>query len=244
MQVGARHLGTDLGKGVQRCPRWMSETVSRPYADDRVVRSPTAECGWYVAVLAPMMRDLHHRDRRRPCIRHAVLSSLLGIAQEQCPHASPLQQEHDARVVRVQARLASARPQYAHGRLPHHPAHPPAQTRHRTRPARASELKGVHRRIDDVGQPDPRGCRDAGKTIEAADVVIMGVREDDRIERTDTRSGQCLAEDHGIGTRIHEQRVRPIPDDDRVPLSNVQHSDTRLSRYGEERRDSQGDRDQ
>lgn len=182
----------------------MSKAVAGTDADERLSRRPRCQGFRDRSVEAPVVGDLEHVDATGEGHERSFLSLRLGVAEQKRALLAPLEQQHDAAVVRLLHVRVGSGPQHADVPRPDPPAHVTDQLHgcriaERAQPGRIAGSRAP-------GNPDPARARDPREASCAADVVRVLVGEYDRVEGADACARQRLSQRRRIGPAVHEHR--------------------------------------
>lgn len=86
-------------------------------------------------------------------------------------------------------------------------------------------LQSRDRRVVHVRDADPSGPRDPHKAVQPTRVVGVRVREHHPVQLAYAGTRERLPQDQWIGAGVDKYRVVSVPDEDRVPLADVEHLD-------------------
>jgi hypothetical protein len=195
------------------CGRRVPEAVPLTDADDRDLRVPGCRALRSEPVRAAVVRklqDLHVAEG--PRFGHTTLRGFLGISSENHLNVPDAYLQDDAGVVRshllrLLCRLFE-RPEDAHRSRadPEGVRGPEVHTTHappRCQPRQHTLHAGVSLGVDCRGT-DPADPHDAHQTGEAADVVIVVVRQHDAVEPAHALSSERPPDTCGIRTGVHK----------------------------------------
>lgn len=208
----------------------MPEIVARADADECDCRSPPSRARFIKAVYASVVRHFQQLDLpQQPCTVQRFLDARLRVAGQHRVECAVAHLQHDAGVIRGEAPGALLRPEHLDAgaadpeALALMQAHRPTgsvrteSARHR-RPQRSFRFGGSR-------NADPPRPHDPSQTRKPADVVVVGVRQDDGVDSTYSMASERFAQGRGIRSRVDQEGLGPALDEHRVALPDVEHDD-------------------
>jgi hypothetical protein len=198
-----------------------------------------------------VVRHLQHVHATREPLERSLLGADFRVTQEQHPHAWPLDQKHDALIVRFETALPARRAQHRYAPPADGQSHARRKPLHRDAAHRAGGAR-LPGRIAAGGaaglrlgrrHADPAHRRDGRKAGQPAGVVGVVVCEHETVDPPQARPGQRPLDRERVGTAVDEERSRPVLHEHGVALAHVEDDDPRSSaRRTRARRERQSDR--
>ena len=205
-----------------------------------------------------MVRDLEEIQPRQSLGEQARVDVLLDVAREQEPSGPDRPEQHDRYVVdprprigRFQRDLAADGPEHSHRDLVDRQPIPGGDRRpsrgaglpEAIDPCRVARSGSAHPGLEDARDVIPRQ-----QERQPGDVILVGVRQDDRIEPpVPWRDPSVELDEESVRIRpsIDQQATAARAfDQDRIALADVEHGDAGDSRRpGDRDRAGDGDRD-